>query len=654
MQNINLTIYPTLVIGIGGTGANVVRHAKKRFLRTWGNNGTDDLPAMIQLLAIDTEPLVNKIGEEPLLFHEYAFLGKFDATKLVTNKDRHVFQNSDEPEKGSGTKSYFDWWGWNTNEFPLGYIHNGAKQQRAIGRLAFVRNYVTFKKAFLEKWNNLVNISEVNRAQERKFHVEPNQKIVYLVSSLCGGTGSGMFLDVAHCVRHYIGAKGKLIGIFLLPSAFQAEMRSDLQSRRIHANAYASLKELDHYQQVQDFRQRYPSEQTDIPSIPYKPFDNVFLIEKHDRNGLSLTNKKSVEQAVAHLIHLMALSPMNKDILAQDVNVTSERQSGSLGAYLSYSTFGVSAITFPATTGITEICELSIRRRILADLCGTDPHKKKVDNLVNGIKGIFEKFIDQYWLLSSNEKPDDKKKLNHLESGGPNWDEMISSIYNELTRIIFLDGGGFLLAEETMKESLNKFRPDSDVRWNDSATWGIQKFEPPRFTIGILEPILKNRKQRHTDSKKRLAAELYEQREKLFKIWLKKTTDTINNLSQDLHQLNISILNQLRSDSVEISEMLGKIDPFKRDDSAPHAETLYELETNVLGNCETEALFRLAEDALSNKIIIKSKSGAEESKTYQKAISESIISELAKNSWKLNATQGKRITSLRKRKRREW
>ena len=69
---------------------------------------------MIQLLALDTEPLVNRLDQEPLFADEFAYMGKFDATRLIANLDQH-------PEIGR-------WWHYPS--IPLGYIHNGAKQLR--------------------------------------------------------------------------------------------------------------------------------------------------------------------------------------------------------------------------------------------------------------------------------------------------------------------------------------------------------------------------------------------------------------------------------------------------------------------------------------------------------------------------------------------
>lgn len=326
------TIYPTLVIGIGGTGTNVARYVKRRFLRTWSDDEVDDLPSVLQILAVDTEPLVNKPDEEPLYFHEFAFLGKYDATRLVQNRANHA--------------PYLDWWKWNSGDIPLGYIHNGAKQLRPIGRLSFFRNYVTFKTLLVDKLTAMTEDPGIQEVQNRGFPVATDHRLIYIISSLCGGTGAGMVLDVAHCVRHYAGANTTIVGIFMLPSVFEKSVRSDLQRRRIQANAYAALKELNHFHTNPSFTAHYPSEQGPIPTVPTQALSQIFLVERTSTNGRNLSSKAATEQMAAHLIHLTAFSHLNKDILAAEVNVTHERTQGNR-KILAYSSFGTSALVMP-------------------------------------------------------------------------------------------------------------------------------------------------------------------------------------------------------------------------------------------------------------------------------------------------------------------
>jgi hypothetical protein len=311
------TIYPTMVVGVGGMGTNTVRAVKRRFRNVWSGHhppntpksASDALPGMIQLLALDTEPLVNRLDQEPLFADEFCYMGKFDATRLVANLDQH-------PEIGR--------W-WNYPSIPLGYIHNGAKQLRPIGRLCFFRNYVTFKQMLETKLANLDKIRDMEVAQNRGFPVVGNYQLVYVVSSLCGGTGSGMFMDVVHRIRAQVRNNARVVGIFFLPDVLEAEISSDLQRRRIRANAYAALKELNYFQETQQFRALYPSEQRELPDAPYAPFDFIFLVGRTNRNGNSLARKSDAEQMAAHLIQLTAISHLSSEILGLEVNVVRER-----------------------------------------------------------------------------------------------------------------------------------------------------------------------------------------------------------------------------------------------------------------------------------------------------------------------------------------
>jgi hypothetical protein len=336
------TIYPTLVIGVGGMGTNTVRAAKRRLRKVWGS---ETLPGMVQLLALDTEPLVNRLDQEPLYADEFAYMGKFDATRLVDNLENH-------PEIAR--------W-WNYPSIPLGYIHNGAKQLRPIGRLSFFRNYVTFKRLLETKYAALDKIRDMETAQNRGFPVMGNYQLVYVVGSLCGGTGSGMFMDVAHRVRALVRSNARVVGIFYLPDVLEEEITSDLQRRRIKANAYAALKELNYFQETQAFQELYPSEQRALPDTPYAPFDFIFLVGRTNRNGHSLARKADAENLAAHMIQLTAISHLSSEILGLEVNVVRERMANpnlpagqvvgerrtKSGHFLVYSSFAASALVAP-------------------------------------------------------------------------------------------------------------------------------------------------------------------------------------------------------------------------------------------------------------------------------------------------------------------
>lgn len=404
-----------MVVGVGGMGTNTVRAVKRRFRNVWSGNlapwtpkaAADSLPGMIQLLALDTEPLVNRLDQEPLFADEFCYMGKFDATRLVANLDQH-------PEIAR--------W-WNYPSIPLGYIHNGAKQLRPIGRLCFFRNYINFKQLMETKLASLDKIRDMEAAQNRGFPVVGNYQLIYVVSSLCGGTGSGMFMDTAHRLRAQVRNNGRIVGIFFLPDVLEAEISSDLQRRRIRANAYAALKELNYFQETQQFRALYPSEQRELPDAPYAPFDFIFLVGRTNRNGNSLARKSDAEQMAAHLIQMTAISHLSSEILGLEVNVVRERMfdlsAGAAGEvvghhlrtdtnggrngnsarhFLVYSSFAASALVAPHEALVDfwqRAFVADLVRRIAAGPTLSDPRAALPEGDAHRILSLWQNLLNQ-------------------------------------------------------------------------------------------------------------------------------------------------------------------------------------------------------------------------------------------------------------------
>ena len=83
MNNNFALIYPTLVVGLGGTGAKSTRVLKRMVERYFRSRGCE-VPPIIGYLVVDTEDLRNNPGDEPLAQDEYVNLGSdFDANRVV-------------------------------------------------------------------------------------------------------------------------------------------------------------------------------------------------------------------------------------------------------------------------------------------------------------------------------------------------------------------------------------------------------------------------------------------------------------------------------------------------------------------------------------------------------------------------------------------
>jgi len=233
-------LYPTLVVGLGGTGARSTRLLKRMVERYFRSRGCE-VPPTIRYLVVDTEDLRNNPGDEPLDPDEYVNLGSdFDANRVV-----------EFMEQTEGLyESIREWWTGNGHDTGRIRVKNGAGQMRDVGRLALYVGYQQLVDKLKATLGQLQNVSNLQKSQQilAKIGMKPDPAPqVWLVGSLCGGTGAGIFLDVAYILRDLLQTRSTFLpnGIFVLPQAFMPSMvgKVDLQ-RRIQANAYAALLEI--------------------------------------------------------------------------------------------------------------------------------------------------------------------------------------------------------------------------------------------------------------------------------------------------------------------------------------------------------------------------------------------------------------------------
>lgn len=241
MDNGNYALlYPTLVVGLGGTGARSTRLLKRMVERYFRSRGCE-VPPTIRYLVVDTEDLRNNPGDEPLDPEEYVNLGSdFDANRVV----EYMQQTEGLYE------SIREWWTGTGHDTGRIRVKNGAGQMRDVGRLALYVGYQQLVDKMKASLAQLQNVSNLQKSQQilSKIGMKPDPSPqVWLVGSLCGGTGSGIFLDVAYMLRDLLQTRSTFLpnGIFVLPQAFMPALTGKVDNqRRIQANAYAALLEL--------------------------------------------------------------------------------------------------------------------------------------------------------------------------------------------------------------------------------------------------------------------------------------------------------------------------------------------------------------------------------------------------------------------------
>ena len=174
------TVQPALIIGLGGSGIDVVRRFKRRFRMMYPTT------PYVRFLGIDTAPQTPEREHLPQLS---------DDEFVRTSDFRMDFYTS--PGYIDQHPSIRGWWkGY--DGLPSRFINAGAGMKRPIGRLALFVNYASVVRRINEQLREIFS-SEVFFALPEEYRKAVN---VYIVSSTCGGTGTGMFLDIAYIARH--------------------------------------------------------------------------------------------------------------------------------------------------------------------------------------------------------------------------------------------------------------------------------------------------------------------------------------------------------------------------------------------------------------------------------------------------------------------
>lgn len=263
---------PTLIIGIGGMGCNIVAE-------TFKSLDAEDKET-IATVCMDTD--ANDLKR-------YQELG-VDAV-IQTSTNDVVGDILAKPEN----KGMTEWFQTNPllNEKSM---LEGAGQIRQSSRLAMLSCINANKFGALEQ-----AIDKLNRAGT----LYPQSMKTFIVGSIAGGTGAGMMVQLPFYLRKLIGEQtGKkhilIRGLFLTPDVCESvQGYNPIKIASIYSNAYACIKEIN------ACNENAFSKASDIPiDIEYYekgraadgvktnmiPYDFIFLIGRNNLNGGILGN----------------------------------------------------------------------------------------------------------------------------------------------------------------------------------------------------------------------------------------------------------------------------------------------------------------------------------------------------------------------------
>ncbi|MEQ8168840.1 MAG: tubulin-like doman-containing protein [Candidatus Eremiobacterota bacterium] len=375
---------PSVIIGLGGTGKRVVMQIRKKIVEEHKSLG--NMPILAFLVLDTDEEIVQLAGQESKVL--------LSSIELQPNEVIHATITGTQ-ELNANLHLYphiSDW----LDPFVLatGDSSHGARAIRALGRLAFFLNYPAISNAF-EQARHRVSVVD-NRAfmEKRGIVVDPGLN-VYIVGSLCGGTGSGMFLDLSFMVKHLLRNESvsERIGYLVLPGSFEGI------GHHIKSNAYAALKELNYYSRGNPFPFR--AEINTKAELAPPPFTYCYLVSNRNE-CVTFQTPEDLFCMIAHNIFLDFTSQFaqHKRSIRNNIGALTV-QPDELGCPQNYMTFGLSSVYFPKER-VMNACSYRLGKNIVKFWLKPTENYAPMDDFL-------EKFLINNRLMESQ-----KKKIHHI------------------------------------------------------------------------------------------------------------------------------------------------------------------------------------------------------------------------------------------------
>lgn len=189
-----------LLIGLGGTGSRIVNNVVADLKRSARRQGKD--------FSFDDGKMAFAVLDTNANDVEGITRSNTGITNIPICDDRKIKAYI----KDYKSEGVLDWMPLSRGMLEQTMI-DGASQMRAKSRLAF---FDTIKSSCIDQLKQVINTMLENKELKQKIRV-------MIVSSLAGGTGSGMFIQTALWVRKYLDeheAISTIRGVLVLPDVF--------------------------------------------------------------------------------------------------------------------------------------------------------------------------------------------------------------------------------------------------------------------------------------------------------------------------------------------------------------------------------------------------------------------------------------------------
>lgn len=308
------------LLGLGGTGSKIVDNVAQIV----GRNNRD-----IQCLCLDTD------NQD---------VSKVNSSRVIKTSSNYAIR--------SYLQNLPNWKEW----FPDDQINmsktmsDGAGQIRIDSRLAF---------ECAQNGNLLTQVQNaVSQLMLADGRADQDIKIM-IVSSLSGGTGSGMVLQIPYYIRQLFrnvpGVNKMIRGLFIMPDAFRGKIADDKQKESIDVNVYAALREMNamnilcctspNRQSPFDMRFGGFTPEAVIGKADLMPYNLVFFLDETQANGCLVGSLDNIVDQASEVVLTQLFSPIRNNMFSTEDN----RFLGLMGTGGKniYGTAGTSRLIYP-------------------------------------------------------------------------------------------------------------------------------------------------------------------------------------------------------------------------------------------------------------------------------------------------------------------
>lgn len=333
-------IVPTLVIGVGEIGDKVIYRLTGKY--------ENSLPAIFRFIHIGTfftdpidEPTFGDNSEKPT-----------DPIPTVIEQTE-VEEGDDVVAKVVGDDESIT-----TFFLPLGHPD---ELTRAECRKAFLEDVDDFVDLLRDSIGEILAPVNITAATADGFEVDPNTPDVHIVSSCYAPLGSAIFFDISQLLHYLFAQAGinqyHIVGHLVLPESLTAD-----QNKQSQANAFAALKELDHFTHIGSWNFQYSYHLNVVTQR--KPMDLIFLIGGRNEQGTMLQSLSQRADLISGFLYLAITFAQPLYQRSGDVLATVRLSRLIENKLTAYSSYGMFSLVF-LTDRIIRKCALKLGIQML-------------------------------------------------------------------------------------------------------------------------------------------------------------------------------------------------------------------------------------------------------------------------------------------------